>query len=102
MRFLHFRHAGDQLVLWIVFFQALKVSEERCILWPPVGIKEKNALRQLLLRWPLDDTSKRRNANSASEEYDRSRRIILKNQVSGWPFNLHSGPKRHRLQHAFE
>jgi hypothetical protein len=28
MRFLHFRHAGDQLVLWTVFFQALEVREE--------------------------------------------------------------------------
>src|ERR1039457_3815311 len=72
------------------------------IFWPPVGIEKDNAIRQLLLRCPMDDTSKRRDANPASEEYGRSRRIILKNQIPGWPFDFHGGPKRNRPQHAFE
>src|SRR4029078_2701688 len=76
--------------------------EERRIFWPPVGIEEDNAIRQLLLRCPMDDTSKRRDANPASEEYVRSRRVILKNQIPGWPFYLDSCSIRHRLQHAFE
>src|ERR1700693_587100 len=50
----------------------------------------------------MDDTPKRRDPNPASEEYGRSRRIILKNQIPGGPFDLHSGPKRHRPQHALE
>src|SRR5487761_1037557 len=94
-------HAGDQFVLWIVFFQALKVREECCIFRPPVGIEEKNTLRQLLLRCPMDDTSKRSDANPTCEKNSYARQILT-NQISGWPFDLHSGPNRHRLQHAFE
>src|ERR1019366_4923344 len=41
-RFRHFSHTGNQLVLRIVSFQALKLVEERRILRPPIGIEEKN------------------------------------------------------------
>src|ERR1039457_6209176 len=35
-RFLHFSHAGNQLVLRIVSFQTLKLCEERRVLRPPI------------------------------------------------------------------
>jgi hypothetical protein len=80
----------------------VKLCEERRIFRPPVGIEKDNAVRQLLLGCPMDNTSKRRDANSACEEYGRSCNILLKNQIPGWPFDLDSGAKRHRPQHAFE
>src|SRR5487761_584539 len=91
-----------EFLLRAVFFQALKVREECCIFWPPVGIEEKNTVGQLLLRCPMDNASKGSDANPTCEKYRRTRQILLENQITGWPFDLHSGPKRHRPQHAFE
>src|SRR3984957_2077262 len=101
MRFLHFSHAGNDFVLRIVSFQTLKLCQERRIFWPPVGIEKDNRVRQLLLRCPMDNASKRRDANPAGEEYGRSR-ILLKNQIPGWPFDLNRGSKWHRPQHVLE
>jgi hypothetical protein len=50
MRFLHFRHAGNELVLRIVFFQALKLCQERRIFWASVGVEKDNAVRRLWVR----------------------------------------------------
>src|SRR5665213_4043229 len=98
MRFLHFTHAGNSLVLRIASLQPLKLCEERRVFRPPVGIEKNNAMRRLLLRCPMNNASKRRDANPTRKEYGRSRGIILENQIPGWPFDLHGGPNWHRLQ----
>ena len=50
-------------------------------------------MRQLLLRYPVDNASKRCDANPARKEYGCSPKIILKSQIAAQSLKLNSAPK---------
>jgi len=65
LRFRHFSHAGDQLVVRILSFQSLELIEKGSILWTAVRVEKKDAVRQVLLRCTEHNASEGRDSDTA-------------------------------------
>src|ERR1700685_1845026 len=104
MRFLHFSHAGNDLVLRIVSFQVLKLCQERRIFRPPVGIVtvfSGGALAIVKLRtFPSESISEGSSkvisrywpASNVHPDGFSNRKAMVPSATSLRSFNLHMKP----------
>src|ERR1035441_6957296 len=97
MRFRHFSHAGDELVVRILFFQSLQLIQKWSVLRPAIRVEKEESVRKLLFRRAEHNATERCDTDSVRKEYSCSRPIDMKSQASGWTFDLNRGAKRHSL-----
>src|ERR1035441_6835828 len=96
VRFGHFSHAGDELVVRILFLQSQQLIQKRSVLRPAVRVEEEDLLRNLLFRRTEYDTSKRRDADTARQKHGRSLYIEIGRGTSLNSSHLDRGAQRHR------
>src|SRR5205823_12945793 len=68
----------------------------------PVRIKDKNMVRQLLLRSVQENAAEWGDAYAASQNHCSPRLVVMKPQIAEWAFYFHVGAYGNTSQHSLE